>query len=442
MGNADCRSFQVSLYIQLDCEKNPSYTVGMPAQRPPGSITPSQSFFTRHPTLQLWRRNWQTLSFAARSALQRFGPQTLIAILALANGLLLLWPYAARLEISVVNLLHTGGLLQLADLAVFPPVFVALGLVLMAPGLLLRARISWVISLLLLIFAVGLVSLWREHSHLLVLSLFVIALLVFYWRRFDRSSFAASSLFALLGIGSLLTYAVLGGLLFGAGFTPPVTDLPTSLYFAVETLSTVGFGDIVPRTLEARMFTVSLIVLGITLFATTLSVVIGPLVGGTLKRIMQGRITQMNRKNHFVIIGASSLAFGIFQQLQSRGESVTVIAPPSRNLLYPADTDVIVGDASDINVLRNAGVLEAKAVLTLRDDDAENAFAVLAIKELAPSVRTIAAVNDARNLEKIRRVQPDMLFAPQVLGGELLIRTLLDEKIDNDLITQLLFQQR
>ena len=361
-------------------------------------------------------------------------------MLALANGLLLLWPYATRLEISVANPLHRGGLLQLADVAVFTPVLASLMLI--VPGLLLRARIAWVISILLLIFSVGFVSLSREHGHLLILSLFLIALLAFYWRRFDRSSLAASSLFALLGIGSLLTYAVLGGLWFGAGFAPPVTDLPTSLYFAIQTLSTVGFGDIVPRTMEARMFTVSLIVLGISVFATTLSVVIGPLISGSIKRIMEGGITKMNRKNHFVIIGASSLAFRIFQQMQNRGLPVTVIAPSARDLPYPADTDVIVGDANDISVLRSAGVLEAKAVLTLRDDDSENAFAVLAIKELAPGVRTIAAVNDVRNMERIRRVQPDMLFAPQVLGGELLIRTLLDEKIDNDLITQLLFPQR
>jgi voltage-gated potassium channel len=402
---------------------------------PPASDAPTQ---TRAATPS-WRGHAQSFRYAVRIAWQRNGPQLLIALLALADGLLRLWPFATQFGVSFNNLTRSGGLLQLADLAVFTPVLVAFGLLLMVPGLLLRARIAWVISLLLLMFAVGFNSLWHKHGHLLVLSLLLMGLLTFYWRRFDRSSLAASSLFALLGVGSLLTYAVLGGLWFGAGFTPAIADLPTALYFSVETLSTVGFGDIVPRTLEARMFTVSLIVLGITLFATTLSVVIGPLIGGNIKRIMQGRIAKMNRKNHFVIIGASSLAFSIFQQLQSRGMPVTVIAPFARTLPYPPETDVIVGDASDINLLRSAGVPEAKAVLTLRDDDAENAFAVLAIKELAPHVRTIAAVNDARHLEKIRRVHPDMLFAPQVLASELLVRTLFDEKIDNDLISKQLF---
>ncbi len=82
---------------------------------------------------------------------------------------------------------------------------------------------------------------------------------------------------------------------------------------------------------------------------------------------------------------------------------------------------------------------QAKAVLTLRVDDAENAFAVLAVKEIAPGVRTIAAVNGSRHLGKIRRVQPDMLFAPQVLGSEILARDLFCEPIDNDTVHKLLF---
>ena len=189
------------------------------------------------------------------------------------------------------------------------------------------------------------------------------------------------------------------------------------------------------------MYTVSLIVLGITIFATTLSVVIGPLVGGSLKRALEGRMHREIRRNHYVIIGVSSLAYTLWKELQGRNVPVTIIAPPGKPSPYPDDADVIVGDATRNEILEQAGVPLAKVVLTLRDDDAENAFAVLAVKELAPGVKTIAGVNDARHLAKIRRVQPDMLFAPQVLGSDLLVRTLFEEPIDNDTVTKLLFAQ-
>jgi voltage-gated potassium channel len=185
-----------------------------------------------------------------------------------------------------------------------------------------------------------------------------------------------------------------------------------------------------------------MIVAGITVFATTLSVVIGPLVGGSIKRVLEHRMQKKTRHDHFVILGSSSLAYTMWRDLHERGVPVSVVVTPGRTSPFPAEADVVFGDASSNDVLEEVGVPRARAVLTLRDDDAENAFAVLAVKELAPGVKTIAGVNDARHLAKIRRVQPDMLFAPQVLGSDLLVRTLFDEPIDKDTVSRLLFAQR
>jgi len=96
------------------------------------------------------------------------------------------------------------------------------------------------------------------------------------------------------------------------------------------------------------------------------------------------------------------------------------------------DTDVIIGDGTDLEVLRKAGADKAKAVLALGTDDSENAFVVLAVKELAGEAKTVAAVNDARNMPRVRRVQPDLVIAPQVLGGELLAMALSGEKVEGD----------
>ena len=148
------------------------------------------------------------------------------------------------------------------------------------------------------------------------------------------------------------------------------------------------------------------------------------------------------RRNHYVIIGVSSLAYAMWKELTGRGVAVTVIAPIGHPSPYPDTADVITADATRDETLRLAGVPHAKAVLTLRDDDAENAFAVLAVKEMAPGVKTIAGVNDVRHVNKIRRVQPDVLFAPQLLGSQLLARDLFDEPIDNEMVHQLLFPQQ
>ena len=388
------------------------------------------------------RERFAHLLASVRETWNRAGPQALAALLAALAGALVMRPQFAYLGRSLQALNTPDQVLQLADVMVLPRMLLAVGLVLMAFGLLARSRLAWVMTLLLGLLDLGLalVALPAGLTGVAASALLLLALLV-YARRFDRSSLAAGSLFALLSIGSLLVYGMLGSLWFGGGYAPPIRDLGTALYYAIETMSTVGYGDIVPRTLDARMFTVSLIVLGITVFATTLSVVIGPVVGGSIKRALEGRMHKQQRRNHYVILGRSALALTAWQALRQRGVPVTVVVAADVASPFPPEADVVVGDATSNEVLEEAGVPHARAVLTLRDDDAENAFAVLAVKELAPGVRTIAGVNDARHVAKIRRVQPDMLFAPQLLGSDLLVRSLFNEPIDNETVARLLFAQ-
>ncbi len=388
------------------------------------------------------RERFAHLLARVRETWNRAGPQALAALLAALAGALVMRPQFAYLGRSLQALNTPDQVLQLADVMVLPRMLLAVGLVLMAFGLLARSRLAWVMTLLLGLLDLGLalVALPAGLTGVAASALLLLALLV-YARRFDRSSLAAGSLFALLSIGSLLVYGMLGSLWFGGGYAPPIRDLGTALYYAIETMSTVGYGDIVPRTLDARMFTVSLIVLGITVFATTLSVVIGPVVGGSIKRALEGRMHKQQRRNHYVILGRSALALTAWQALRQRGVPVTVVVAADVASPFPPEADVVVGDATSNEVLEEAGVPHARAVLTLRDDDAENAFAVLAVKELAPGVRTIAGVNDARHVAKIRRVQPDMLFAPQLLGSDLLVRSLFNEPIDNETVARLLFAQ-
>jgi len=86
-----------------------------------------------------------------------------------------------------------------------------------------------------------------------------------------------------------------------------------------------------------------------------------------------------------------------------------------------------------------AGAHRAAAVLAMLSDDSENAFVVLAVKELAPGVRTLAAVNDAHHLSRVKLAQPDVVIAPQVLGGELTAMLLSGEQVTPDFVMQRVF---
>ena len=149
----------------------------------------------------------------------------------------------------------------------------------------------------------------------------------------------------------------------------------------------------------------------------------------------------MNRSNHYIIVGNSALASNTYHELVARDEQVTVILLSAQKNLIFADTDVVIGDGSDVDTLKKAGGEEAKAIMALLDDDSENAFVILAAKELGGKVKTVAAVNDVKNLNRIRRVHPYMIIAPQVLGAELLTMALTGEKVESSTIMQRLMGQ-
>src|SRR5579875_756131 len=368
-------------------------------------------------------------------------PHVPLAILLGLGGFWLLQTDLGRHWRHIVDQLLSGG--QDLHPALLPPILIGLGMLIMALGLLFRSRLAWFMALLLAAAAAVTMYFGRlGHGHLLLAYfILVLVLLAFAWRQFDRSSLTAGTLFALTSLVMVVLYAVFGAFYLGTEFHPKITDLVTALYFAMVTMSTVGYGDITPQTTEAKLFVVSIIVLGVAVFATSLTAVIAPLVTRSLQRIVSHKDIRMQRENHFVVIGNTPLALNTWRELARRGHPVTRLLRQEPETALPQSVDRVIGEPSDSDVLRKAGADKAQAVLAMLDDDSENAFVVLAVRELAGTARTVAAVNDAHHLGRVRLVQPDVVIAPQILGGELAAMLLTGEQVTADVVMERVFQQ-
>lgn len=308
-----------------------------------------------------------------------------------------------------------------------------------AIGLLFRARLAWIFSLIITFMQgiLGIELLHEAWDSWPIIYCFGLAWALFFsGPYFRRSSLAAATLFALAATLMLLAYGTIGSLVLGQGFSPAITNLPQAAYFAIVTMSTVGYGDIVPKTDDARLFVVSLIVIGITVFATSVTAVVGPLMQNHLKQIIEPQRKRMKRVNHYIIAGQGPLAHNTARELMARGKSVLVITDSDEDF---GDAEVIKGDASETDTLSKAGAGAARAVLALSPDDAENAFVILTLRDMDTEATKVVAVNNRKNMERVRRTQPDMILAPNVFGGEVLAMALTDQKIDsNSLMEQLL----
>ena len=373
-------------------------------------------------------------------------PHVPLAILVGASGLLQIVITSGSLKRLLASggghsLVSLAGGLGLPEIRGAPQEAIGGLLVLVGIGLVWRSRLAWAIAFLLAFATVALEfsPLSTASRPLEIFSVVLLLLLLAFRGSFTRASLATATLFALIGVLFTLGYGVLGSYVLGSGFQPRITNFVDAVYYTVITMSTVGYGDITPKTPEARLFTVSLVVLGLAVFATSLPAIVGPLIDKRLMNLLQPRRKKMKRASHVIVVGDGPLAQDAGRALAARGLQTTVIVSVKPDEDAQPPEDFVVGDGSDTETLRRVDIAEARAVLALSEDDSYNAFVVLAAKELNPSIRTVAAVSDTRNTGRVARTRPDVLLTLPQLGGELLAMALSGEEIKADaLISQLL----
>lgn len=386
------------------------------------------------------RARWRRL-LERRLALERWYPQIPIALAMAPLGVLLVAASLHRklgmglLSIAVADLEQRISWIEhrtVVDMAL------GLSLIIMSLGIALRSRLAWIWSVAVLGVSLAL-RVPPEPADLgfvLYFGLLLLLLLV-HRKRFASRNMLSSAVFALVVLATFFTWAVLGTLRLGAEFRPAVHDLETALYLTIVTVSSVGFGDIVARSPRARLFVGAEIVLGLMVVATSFSAILLPLIGGRLRRVLGG-MKDVERSGHYVVVGHSPLARNATTELEKRGQRVTLILASASDDSFYKERDLVVGDPTDLSVLRTAGAEDARGVLALSTDDATNGFVVLGVNELAATVTTVAALNDPSNQFRLKRTQPSILLSLQSLGGELLAMALTGERVEVDMLSRVL----
>ncbi|EMA4780904.1 NAD-binding protein [Providencia rettgeri] len=372
--------------------------------------------------------------------------RVLLSLLIIIDGAMILKPvlsaytdYIDWRESGLTQWLKSLGFMKLLDI---PRFLLGISLIFLSLFMANGARIAWVFSLFLL----GIISfvdlkLVQENIHQGYFSLALLVALCVFWKLYHHHSLTSAGFVAITCIIALLLYSIFGTLYIGDEFLPVVKDGTTAFYFALVCMTTVGFGDIVPVTVDARIFTVTVILLGITIFTTSVVYIVGVLAKGT-KEIVRKRFSYM--KNHYVVIGSTPMAVNVYQSLKKRELPVAVICQENHRSHYPEKDNIVTGDPTSSELLAAANVKHAKCVLIMTDSDSLSTFALLGVKELAGSdnpVKTVVLINQENNMDKVRLLKPDMLFSLSTLGSEVLMQVLCGDAISNDSISDMLLNK-
>lgn len=347
------------------------------------------------------------------------------------------WPLAIIVgSVGVLNLLHGlslplralqriqafNGLAEsLSALGGSAQVILGLMLVVAGIGLLWRLVSAWTLAVFLLVVTVAINVVQKNWGVSLALQSVLLGTLLWTKAHFTHRTILASLLFSVSGILAVLAYGVFGSFLLGKDFHPNIPDLNTAFYFTIVTLSTVGYGDYVPVTSEARWFAISLLVIGLGVFASAIASAVGPKISGELNRLFNPKKKTVQPKDHIILVGEGVIARNTGQELKRRNVAfVQIVASKDSAETNESSDELIEGEATDDVILRQAGILQARMVIAAREDDSENAFISLVAKDLNPKIRVLAVASSQSSIRRLKLARADLVFSPAAVGSRLL----------------------
>jgi voltage-gated potassium channel len=211
------------------------------------------------------------------------------------------------------------------------------------------------------------------------------------------------------------------------------TSLWVGFVWTLDTIATVGSIPS-PETTGGQVLKVMLIVLGVgTLFYALVAVteffVAGEVTGLLDERRRQRMVDALS--DHYLVCGFGRVGRQVVRDLRAAGAKYVVIDPNPESVeaAVAAGTPYLEGGAADEQVLRQAGIDRARALIACVDSDAENVFITLTARELRPDLTIVARASGEESEQKLKRAGAQRVVSPYKSSGSDMARLALHPQV-------------
>jgi len=212
-----------------------------------------------------------------------------------------------------------------------------------------------------------------------------------------------------------------------------------ALYMTVVTLSTVGYEEVHSLTTAGRIFSILLIIGGVGVMLYTLTTIVRYLIEGGFtnilgRRRMKEKLSKL--KGHVILCGYGKVGREVARVFKREGTPFVVVELNQEALDDATDAGYLClhGNATSDDVLKEAGVQQARALVAALGSDADNLYTTLSARELHSDLFIVARASAEESEPKLKRAGADRIMSPYRIGGRrmamLTLRPLVVDFID------------
>ena len=207
----------------------------------------------------------------------------------------------------------------------------------------------------------------------------------------------------------------------GDNQNPNIHNLFDAFYWALITISTVGYGDIAPVTPEGRVVTMVIIIAGIGLISFVTSLIVSSF-NERLTVLREDRVIQeVSKKNGLIVVcGYGLLGRLVASGLKKEGIEFVIIDKDEHLVAqaFNSGYNTICTDASQGEIFKKLGIEKRIShVLCLTSDDIQNAFIAINVKSLNESVHVTVRCSDEEIAQKMEFAHIDQVIMPEEIAG-------------------------
>ena len=205
-----------------------------------------------------------------------------------------------------------------------------------------------------------------------------------------------------------------------------ISSLFDGLYWALITISTVGYGDISPVTIEGRVVSMLVIISGIAMISFVTSVIVSSF-SEKLSELKENRLVEeINKTGKFMILcGYGQMTRMFLKNYAQELENSYIIIEKDKERVEEASKEgyrAIHEDASRHDVISKFNIEYADITLfALTGSDVANVYIILNAKALSKNIKVITRATNESIAKKCKLAGADHIIRPNVVANKMLL---------------------